>query len=178
MHTLADLLRPGLRILSIGLNPSPTSVRTGVYFAHPRNRFWPALDASGLVPVPVQADLQSMRTLFDEFGIGFTDVVKRPTPGGAQLRAADFRQWAPVLKERILDLAPSMAWFHGKQAFIGYLRHAEAWRGPTVEWGLQEGTIGATRIFVTPNPSPANAAYSLSDLTESYRALRACMAAS
>lgn len=175
MQTLPDLLCPGLRILSIGLNPSPRSVRTGVYFAHPRNRFWPALDASDLVPIAVRPDQSSMQRLFNEFGIGFTDVVKRSTAGGSDLRAADFRQWAPVLKEQIVHICPLVAWFHGKQAYGGYLRHAEACREPAPGWGLQERTIGNTRVFVSPNPSPANAAYSLSDLIESYRALKACM---
>ena len=103
------------------------------------------------------------------------DVVKRSTAGGSDLRAADFRQWAPVLKEQIVHICPLVAWFHGKQAYGGYLRHAEACREPAPGWGLQERTIGNTRVFVSPNPSPANAAYSLSDLIESYRALKACM---
>ena len=37
--------------------------------------------------------------------------------------------------------------------------------------GLQKRSIGASWVFVTPNPSPANAAYSLDDLAEWYRRL-------
>ena len=49
MKTLPDYIRGDLRILSIGLNPSLPSVREGFYFANPRNRFWRALQCSGLL---------------------------------------------------------------------------------------------------------------------------------
>jgi TDG/mug DNA glycosylase family protein len=55
-------------------------------------------------------------------------------------------------------------------AYNSYLRYAEDIRGKA-ELGLQERTIGVTRLFVTPNPSPANAAYSLDDLADWYRRL-------
>ena len=42
---------------------------------------------------------------------------------------------------------------------------------PGIEWGEQPRRIGAARVFVTPNPSPANAAYSLDVLTDWYRQL-------
>ena len=47
--TLNDYLRPGLDIVFVGLNPSQYSVEVGHYFANPRNRFWAALNRSGLV---------------------------------------------------------------------------------------------------------------------------------
>ena len=90
-ETLPDYLRPGLDIVSIGLNPSLPSVRAGFYFANPRNRFWRAVNASGLLQAPVQPGVEGMRILFERDGIGFTDVVKRPTAGGSELRAADYR---------------------------------------------------------------------------------------
>ena len=68
---------------------------------------------------------------------------------------------------RFVDTA--RAWFHGKQAYHGYLRYGEG-RGPGSDWGEQP-RLPACRVFVTPNPSPANAAYSLADLTEWYRRL-------
>ena len=88
MNTLPDYLAPGLRIVSIGLNPSLRSVEAGFYFANPRNRFWPALIASGIAPKGLAPGAQAIRALFEEHGLGFTDVVKRPSAGGAALRAA------------------------------------------------------------------------------------------
>jgi TDG/mug DNA glycosylase family protein len=171
--TLPDYLRPGLDIVSIGLNPSLPSVREGFYFANPRNRFWRALNASGLVPVELEPGVEAMDRLYRRYGIGFTDVVKRPTAGGSELRAADYREWAPVLKARLQEYAPRIAWFHGKQAFGNYLKYAEALR-PVIEWGEQPVAIGDSRVFVTPNPSPANAVFSLDDLVAWYRRLAEC----
>lgn len=169
--TLPDYLRPGLAIVSIGLNPSLPSVRAGFYFANPRNRFWRALNGSELVPVELSPGTAAMEYLFNECGIGFTDVVKRATAGGAQLRAADYREWAPVLRDKLQAAGPVIAWFHGKQAFRHYLRYAEGLRPANIEWGEQPYFIGDSHIFVTPNPSPANAVYTLAALVEWYRQL-------
>ena len=169
MKTLPDYLRPGLILLSIGLNPSIRSVDAGYYFANPRNRFWPAMLASGLAPSHLTPGAEAVRELFEVHGIGFTDVVKRASAGGASLRAADFKRFAPGLRDKLLRHRPRVAWFHGRQALDGYLRHGEG-REPSSSWGEQPEIAGC-RVYVTPNPSPANAAYSLDDITESYRQL-------
>ena len=170
LKTLPDYLRPGLNIVSIGLNPSLPSVRDGFYFANPRNRFWRALNASGLVPELLEPGIAATEILFHQYKIGFTDVVKRPTAGGNELRAADYREWAPLLKEKIEKNAPAVAWFHGKQAYANYLKYGEGVK-PVIEWGEQSHCIGPARVFVTPNPSPANAAYSLAVLTDWFQQL-------
>ena len=170
MDTLPDYLRPGLDIVSIGLNPSLPSVRDGFYFANPRNRFWRALNASGLVTVALSPGPAAMDRLFEDFSIGFTDVDKRPTAGGGELRAADNRSWAPVLQERQEGSAPCIAWFHGKQAYANYLKYAMDIK-PVIDWGEQPQSPGVSRVFVTPNPSPANAVFSLDDLVGWYQRL-------
>ena len=97
-------------------------------------------------------------------------MVKRPTAGGHALRAADYREWAPRLQDKLEKCAPRIAWFHGKQAWSSYLRYTGDQR-QSLDWGAQPITIGEARVFVTPNPSPANAVYSLADLTDWYRRL-------
>jgi TDG/mug DNA glycosylase family protein len=164
--TLPDYLRPGMDIVLIGLNPSTRSVQDGRYFANPRNRFWPAISASGLIGRAVgPADDAALL----ETGIGFTDVVKRPTPQASGLTAADYRRDAPQLLEKLLEYKPAIACFHGATGYRAYLRHAENVKvaGP-IALGLQPHTIGDSRVFVLPNPSPANARYSLQDLTYWY----------
>jgi len=166
-ETLTDYLRPGLDIVFVGLNPSSYSVRVGHYFANPRNRFWPALNRSGLVGEELGPERDSE---LGNYGIGFTDVVKRPTPQASGLRAADYRQWAPALKQKLEHFQPRIACFHGMTGYKAYLKYAEG-ASERPELGPQERTIGATRIYVIPNPSPANAQYSLDDLAEWYRRL-------
>jgi TDG/mug DNA glycosylase family protein len=179
LPTLPDYLKEGLDIVLVGLNPSLYSARVGHYFANPRNRFWAALDRSGLVDTGVgerQASLihwtpeQDYRLL--EYHIGFTDVVKRPTPQASGLTAADFRQWVPVLKAKLLQYQPHIVCFHGMVAYKAYLQYAEGAKEKST-LGLQGRTIGNSRIFVVPNPSPANAQFSLDDLVYWYRQLKA-----
>jgi len=170
LNTLPDYLCSGLSIVSVGLNPSLPSVREGFYFANPRNRFWRALQASELTGGLPEPGVEAMEVLFRQCRIGFTDVVKRPTAGSKDLRAADFHEWAPQLKYKLLHYQPAVAWFHGKLAYANYLKYAEGVR-PAIDWGRQPRRIGGTRVFVTPNPSPANAAFSLDELSAWYRQL-------
>ncbi len=169
MKTLPDYLRHGLDILSIGLNPSLNAVKAGYYFATPQNRFWPALNASALFEPQLTPSAASMQWMFEQ-GVGFTDVVKRPSRGSAQLRAADFREWAPVIRVELELYRPRIAWFHGKLAYENYLKFAED-RRERIRWGRQRRRLGNTVFFVTPNPSPANATYSLQDITQWYNRL-------
>ncbi|MGH8501918.1 MAG: mismatch-specific DNA-glycosylase [Gammaproteobacteria bacterium] len=170
-ESLPDYLRENLRVVSIGLNPSIISARAGFYFANPRNRFWRALNASGLVPEPLTPGVAAQETLFRRYGIGFTDLVKGATRGGAELRTADYREGAPLLAEKLHRHRPRIAWFHGKIAYGEFLKYTTGSTPPRIDWGMQPARIGAARAFVTPNPSPANASFSLAVLTEWYRAL-------
>ena len=166
-ETLPDYLQPGLDIVLVGINPSPYSVAAGHYFANPRNRFWAALNRSGLVEAEVTPEQDS--TLL-QHGIGFTDVCKRPTPQASGLKAADFRQWCPVLKEKLLHYQPRIACFHGVTGYNAFLKYGEN-SNQKAQLGLQPLTVGDTRFFVVPNPSPANAQYSIDDLVYWYRQL-------
>ena len=169
MDTLPDYLREGLNIVLVGLNPSVYSARRGHYFANPRNRFWPAFNRSGLVDEEVA--MEADHTLINH-GIGLTDVIKRPTSQASELRAQDFRRWAPTLRAKLEQYQPLIVCFHGVVAYSIYLRYAEGVRAKPI-LGLQDHRIGSSRVFVIPNPSPANAQYSLEVLVDWYRRLKA-----
>lgn len=170
-ETLLDYLDTDLEMISIGCNPSPLSVEHQCYFGNPRNRFWQALNGSGLVDEKLEPNMASMRLLLEQYRIGFTDVVKRPTAGVSDLNAADYRQWSPLLKEKLLRYKPKLCWFHGKVAYQNFLKYTGE-KNTIVEWGLQEYRIGESKVFVTPNPSPANAVYSVNDLIDWFRKLK------
>ncbi len=168
MDTLPDYLKEDLDIVLVGLNPGLSSVEVGHYFANPRNRFWTAINLSGLLKEPLDAESDHLMV---NQGIGFTDVVKRPTSGSSGLRAADFREWAPVLRDKIERYKPKIVCFHGTTAYGNYMRYAEkVSERPAL--GLQDRMIGVSQVFVVPNPSPANAVYSLDDLVGWYRKLK------
>ena len=69
-------------------------------------------------------------------------------------------------------MSPLVVCFHGAVAYRNYLRYAEGITATTIKLGLQPLAIGRSRVFLVPNPSPANAAYSLDTLVGWYQALR------
>lgn len=175
MRTLPDLLAPGLALVFVGLNPSEYSARAGHYFANPRNRFWAAFNRSRLLPPALgRPCVPSDDAALPEYGIGFTDVVKRPTPQASGLKAADYRRWAPLLRERLLQCRPRMVCFHGLMAYKAYLRYGEGVKS-NPELGRQPRNIADSAVFVVPNPSPANARYSVADLAGWYDKLAAAL---
>jgi TDG/mug DNA glycosylase family protein len=70
-----DLLKPGLRLVFCGYNPSLTSGRSGYHYAHPGNRFWRVLHASGITDRLYRPEEDE--ALPDTLGIGFTRVKPR-----------------------------------------------------------------------------------------------------
>jgi TDG/mug DNA glycosylase family protein len=173
VRTLPDYLRPLLRLVFVGLNPSVYSVERGHYFARATNRFWPALSKSvlsantravlGRATLGPDDDRRLLR-----FGIGFTDVVKTPSRGAAALRRSDFRKWAPGLLGRLTRAKPRVACFHGVMAYRGFLESALGCDPGRVQLGAQSIMIGPTRLYVVPNPSPANARFTIDDLVRWY----------
>ena len=97
-------------------------------------------------------------------------MVKRPTAGSSDLRAADYKRWAPELKRHLLRCSPRIVRFHGKIAYVNYLKRAEG-VDENPDLGLQDRLIGQSRVFLIPNPSPAKAAYSMADLVGWYTEL-------
>lgn len=166
LRPLPDLLRPGLELVFVGINPGVVSGRTGRYFAHPRNRFWPAVNAAGIFNPPLSPETAHTA---NEQGVGFTDIVKRPTPSASNLTARDFSEGAARLKTLLTRHSPLMVCMNGMTVWTNYLRHAEAVRDTKSSFGEQKLLIGASRVFVVPSPSPANAAFSLETITEYYR---------
>jgi double-stranded uracil-DNA glycosylase len=176
-ETLPDLLAPGLEVVFVGINPSPYSVQRGHYFARPTNRFWPAFSRSRLSAPARQAlgvDLlgPDHDAALLPYGIGFTDVVKRPTPRAAEVRPAEFRAAAPLLLQRLERYRPRLACFHGLTGYRPFRRYALGLEGaPTL--GPQPETLGPTRLYVVPSPSPANAHHTPAAQAEWYDRLAA-----
>ena len=46
---MPDLLGPDLRLLFVGINPGLWTAATQTHFAHPANRFYPALLRGGVI---------------------------------------------------------------------------------------------------------------------------------
>jgi TDG/mug DNA glycosylase family protein len=172
-ETLPDHLRPGLDLVFIGINPGLYSVRRGQYFARATSRFWPAFSRSKLSErmrreLKLDQLLPQHDSQLPRFGIGLTDVVKRPSANASELTPRDFATWIPILLTKLRRYKPRVACFHGLTAYRPF--HAFVFKSAATRpvLGEQPKTIGMTRIFVVPNPSPANAHFTLADQTEWY----------
>jgi TDG/mug DNA glycosylase family protein len=159
--TLPDYLRQGLDLVFVGLNPGLYSAQVGHYFAYRHNRFWPALSASGLVPEIVGPEDDS-RLL--EWGIGLTDIVKRPTSGIHELSPMEFRRGAKALQEKIEHYQPLVVCFVG---LTGY----EVCCGKQGKGSKKSDHFGGAPVFVIPSTSPRNARYSLEEIIAAMRDL-------
>ncbi len=130
----------------MGINPGRVSAAAAAHFANPRNDFWRLLHAARLTSRPFEPPEQF--ELLKE-GIGVTNAAYRTTPGYGDLRRDDFD--GARLERLAQELKPAWLAFVGKEAYRGAF-------GERPELGVQERTLGGTRLFVLPSTSPANAA--------------------
>lgn len=175
--TLPDLLAEALDVVFVGINPSVYSAERGHYFARASNRFWPcvsrstlslkARDALGVEKLAPEHD----RVLLNH-GIGFTDLVKRPTSKASDLATSELAAGVKRLLAKIERYRPRVACFHGVTGYR-HVHRTIAGDASDISLGLQDVHVGATRIFLVPNPSGANAHFSRDDQTQWYNALSA-----
>jgi double-stranded uracil-DNA glycosylase len=181
LATLPDLLADNLDLVFVGINPSLYSAQKGHYFARPTNRFWPAFSRSRL-SAKARAGLGVARLLPEhdrsliEYGIGFTDLVKRPSARAAELSRRELEAGAEDLAKKLHRFAPRMACFHGLTAFRP-IHRILAPDATDPQLGLQEIRIGNKPLFVVPNPSPANAHFTPDDQARWYDRLAEALTA-
>lgn len=162
MPSLPDYLQPGLRLVFVGFNPSMRSAAVGHYYAGPGNLFWPLLYESALLPAPLTY-AQDHRIL--EFGIGLTDLVKRPTRSSAELSPGEARAGVLHLQAKLVTYAPRVVCFNGKGVYAWYTNRP-------VALGPQAETIGAAHVFVVPSTSARNGRWQRTEKAAYFQALR------
>ena len=89
-----DLVGPGLRLLFVGVNPGLWTAATGTPFAHPGNRFFPALVQAGILterPGFARGLNEAERERIVGAGIGITNLVRRATARAAELSRDELR---------------------------------------------------------------------------------------
>jgi TDG/mug DNA glycosylase family protein len=115
-ETLEDLLRPGLRAVCVGINPSRVSVEAGHYQGRLGRLFLRRLRGVGLLTrdAPGYED----DVLFAE-GVGFTDVIKRATTRARELRPDEFARGRGQLLRKLNEAdAPLVIFTYGKTAEV------------------------------------------------------------
>jgi TDG/mug DNA glycosylase family protein len=169
---LEDRIKPGVRVLFVGINPGVRSAETGHHFAGYSNRFWKLLYESRLVPEPITYEDDDR---LPEFGFGITNIVARPSPGMNALRPHEYAQGARVLMAKIETFRPEIVALVGVtvyRALLLSLGDAAAAKRP-VQLGFQKPPVAIpARVFVLPNPSGRNANYSYDEMLRAFKALR------
>ncbi len=159
---LPDVLAPGLDVVFCGINPGFRSAAAGHHFANPRNDFWRLLADAGFTPRLLDPSEQDE---LPRYGCGVTNAAARTTRGSGDLRRRDFAGAAARLLAIASDLRPRFIGFVGKEAYRGAF-------GERPDLGLQGRRLAATRLFVLPSTSPANAAVPYAERLRWFSALR------
>lgn len=163
MVRLPDLLRKNLDVVFCGINPALSAAKVGHHFSSHSNRFWRVLHLAGFTPHLIQPE--SDRTIL-QYKCGLTAAVERPTVSASELSSHEFREAAGGLEQKIRRYRPRYLGFLGKPPFAAIFRQAR------VDWGQQSARFGGAEVWVLPNPSGLNRAFSLDALVSAYRDLR------
>lgn len=165
--TVPPLVAPGLKLLFVGINPGLWTAATQTHFAHPGNRFYPALLAAGIIEHA--PDLQTGATAADraEFlarGIGIANLVQRATIRADELSRDEVRAGAARLTDDVERWAPKVV------AIVGLTAYRQGFERPKAVAGLQPERLGPAELWVVPNPSGLNAHDTVATLAVAYAA--------
>ena len=164
--TIPDVLPPAgapFHVLFCGINPGLYSAATGWHFARPGNRFWPALHAAGFTDRQLKPSEQQELT---KYGLGITNIAPRATAQAAELTRTELTAGAARLLALVETHRP------GFVAILGVTAYRTAFGQPKAVTGPQPAWLGATRIWVVPNPSGLNAHWTLPRIAEAFGELR------
>ena len=160
-----DLLGPDLRLLFVGINPGLWTAATQTHFAHPANRFYPALLRGGVITRAISpsdgmtdADRDHLRSR----GIGITNLVRRATARAAELTAEELRAGGAELEALVAREAPRVV------AVAGITAYRTAFGHPKAVLGRQPEPLAGSELWVVPNPSGLNAHETVATLAEAY----------
>jgi TDG/mug DNA glycosylase family protein len=132
-----------MKMILVGSNPGDRSARVGHYYAGRGNQFWPMMYESGVIPEPIGYE-DDRRIL--EFGIGMTDLVKRPTRSADELERQEFAEGRELLAQKLEDMHPRVIAFNGKMVY-------EKFTGGECKLGQQKEKLYGAHVFVLPSTS-------------------------
>ena len=126
------------------------------------NRFWKVIHQAGTDRL-----LKPRRNFSCWILAGDPPCSSGPTVQASEVELLSLRRWPGAGQEN--GRVSAACWRSGKQAF------EKAFQARGVKWGKQQVTIGATEVWVLPNPSGLNRA-TLDKLVEAYRELDEALA--
>lgn len=166
-HEVPDLLGDDVRLLFVGINPGLWTAATQTHFAHPGNRFYPALHRAGITERlidPAAGMTDDDRDYMRRRGIGITNIVRRATARADELSREELRAGGEELVETVARVRPRVV------AVAGITAYRQAFRLPKAVAGRQPETLAGAEVWVVPNPSGLNAHHTVATLAEEYAA--------
>lgn len=160
-----DLVGPDLRLLFVGINPGLWTAATQTHFAHPVNRFYPALLAAGILEQRVDPSAgmsDSQRAALVGCGIGITNLVRRATARADELTKAELLDGRGRLEAFVVEHRPRVV------AVLGVTAYRSAFGIPKASPGRQPDPLGPAELWVVPNPSGLNAHETIASLAVAY----------
>jgi TDG/mug DNA glycosylase family protein len=161
-HTVPDLVGDGLRLLLVGINPGLLSAATGLHFATPGNRFYPALRLAGILPSDVMTPEDARPVLLGR-GVGITNIVARASARADELESAELVEGRTRLETFVAQHRPRVV------AIAGITSYRIAFGRKAARAGRQDQTIQGAQLWVVPNPSGLNAHETVASLAAAYR---------
>lgn len=158
-----------LRLLFVGINPGLWTAATGTHFAHPGNRFYPALLQGGVISEPVhpaEGMDDAQREVLRERGIGITNLARRATAKASELSADELRVGGEQLIALVRRERPAVVAVAGITAFRTAFARPKAVPGRQPRH-LDDDLPG--ELWVVPNPSGLNAHETVASLATAYR---------
>nr|WP_245604503.1 mismatch-specific DNA-glycosylase [Nocardioides aequoreus] len=156
-----------LRLLFVGINPGLWTAAVQTHFAHPGNRFYPALLGAGIITTPVDAAAgmsDDDRARFTAAGLGITNLVRRATARASELTAAELREGGQRLVALVEARRPAVV------AVAGITAYRQAFGLPKAQPGRQPEPLAGAELWVVPNPSGLNAHETAASLATAYAA--------
>ncbi len=162
--TLEDLLRPDLHAACVGINPAPRSVEAGHYYQGRLGQgFFERLRQAGVLPASFAGYEDDAAFAA---GIGFTDIVKRPTVSAKEVTPAEFTHGRELLRGKLTEHKPELIIFT-------YTKTAQTLFGSFAGNGFVPGLqLTNTQVFVMPGPyeNAATAAKTIQQLAARFEA--------
>ena len=160
---LADLLAEDLDVLFCGINPALSAAHAGHHFSNRNNRFWRTLHLAGFTPHQIRPRRRSHNS---SSWVRLNGCCRKAHRQGQRSHSHEFRAAADGLERKVRRYHPRILAFLGKPAFAAIFNER------SVTWGRQQVRFGGAEVWVLPNPSGLNRAFTLDALVSSYRELQ------
>ncbi len=154
------------KLVFVGINPGLWTAATQTHFAHPSNRFYPALHRAGITA----RELDRVAGLTDADrehliarGVAITNLVARATPRASDLGDQELREGAEALQARLRRWQPAVV------AVAGVTAYRTAFGRRKAQLGRQDERLAGAELWIVPNPSGLNAHETADSLAARYR---------